>query len=456
MTNASIRSRLLVLLLAALVTIWSITTVVTYVDTHREVDRLLDAHLAQTTMVLAAQAGHELLELDTDDLLQMTEYGHGVTFQVWENGERLLVKSGDAPGVRFSDAQVGFADTTVDGRQWRVFTTWDKSRSALIEVAEDHGVRDRITTQVLFNTLLPLAIALPLLALLVWWVVGRALRPLADLGEQVRHRDPTTLAPLGLERVPGEAVPLVGRLNELFARIRHSAELERRFTADAAHELRKPVAALRAQAEVARSTHDAATRERALDKVLRACDAMGNLMEQMLTLARVEQEPDTRAMHSLDLAAVVSRAIAEAAPAALAGGVEIGFETSGDTTVRGLPDLLATLAGNLLANAVRHGGSPVRVSVAGGAARVILSVSDAGPGVAAEQRRRLGERFFRGEASGPGSGLGLSIVRRIAEIHQAEIAFLPGPAGRGLDVRVSFLAPGAEAHASSLPVSAAR
>lgn len=436
--EASIRRRLLALLLAALVVTWGLATAVTYVDTHREVDRLLDAHLAQTTTVLAAQAGHELLELDTDDLLDMGDYGHGVTFQVWEDGERLLVKSADAPGVRLSSAQHGFADTTVAGRQWRVFTTWDKSRSALIEVAEDHGVRERIAAQVVSNALLPLAVALPLLALLVWWGVGRALRPLADLGEEVGGRDPATLEPLGLEGVPGEAVPLVRRLNELFARIRRSVELERRFTADAAHELRKPVAALRAQAEVARGTHDTTTREKALDNVLRACDRMGALMEQLLTLARVEQEPDPEHRVRLDLGVVAGRAIADVAPAALAADVEIGLEKAGDMTVHGQPELLAILVGNLLWNAVRHGRGPVRVTVTGEAGGVTLSVSDAGPGVPAAERQRLGERFFRAGASGPGSGLGLSIVRRIAEIHRAEVVFLPGPAGQGLEVRVRF------------------
>lgn len=436
--EVSIRRRLLGLLLAALIVTWGLAAVVTYIDTHREVDRLLDAHLAHTSTVLAAQAGHELLELDTDDLLEMGDYGHEVTFQVWEDGDRLAVKSADAPGVRLSSVQEGFSDTTLAGRPWRVFTTWDKSHSALIEVAEDHGVRDRIAAQVVANALLPLAVALPLLALLVWWGVGRALRPLADLGEQVRHRDPATLEPLGLEQAPVEAVPLLHRLNELFARIRHSAELERRFTADAAHELRKPVAALRAQAEVARSTHDAATRDHALDSVLRACDGMAVLMEQLLTLARVEQESATQLTGRLDLAAVASQAIAGIAPDALASDVEITFESAGDATVHGQPTLLATLIGNLLWNAVRHGRGPVRVTVTGTASGVTLSVADAGPGVPADQRQRLGERFFRGETTGPGSGLGLSIVRRIAEIHRAEVAFLPGPADQGLEVRVSF------------------
>lgn len=436
--EVSIRRRLLGLLLVALIVTWGLATVVTWIDTHREIDRLLDAHLAHTSTVLAAQAGHELLELDTDDLLEMGEYGHEVTFQVWEGGERLAVKSADAPGVRLSDVQEGFSDTTLAGRPWRVFTTWDKSHSALIEVAEDHGVRDRIAAQVVANALLPLAVALPLLALLVWWGVGRALRPLADLGEQVRHRDPATLEPLGLEHVPGEAAPLIRRLNELFARIRRSAELERRFTADAAHELRKPVAALRAQAEVARSTHDTATRDHALDSVLHACDRMATLMEQLLMLARVEQESAMRVTGRLDLAAIASRAIAEVAPGALASDVEIALESTGKVTVHGQPDLLVTLVGNLLWNAVRHGRGPVRVTVTGTPSAVTLAVADAGPGVPADQRQRLGERFFRGETSGPGSGLGLSIVRRIAEIHRAEVAFLPGPAGRGFEVRVSF------------------
>lgn len=439
MASGSIRRRLLAWLPAAVAAAWVLAALLTYADTHREVDRLLDAHLAQATSVLAAQAGHELLELDDDDFLELGDYGQEVTFQVWHD-EDLLVRSRDAPGQRLSDAE-GFTDSRVGGRDWRVFSARDRVRGFLVEVAEDHAVRERIAARVALNVLLPLLAALPALALLIWWVVSRALRPLEGIGEQLRRRDPLVLEPLDAASAPAEVVPLVHRLNELFGQIRHRTELERRFTADASHELRKPVAAARAQAEVARHCGDAGVRNGALDKVLAACDRMGALIDQLLTLARLEREGAARNATSVDLGAVVREVIAEAAPAAMQeAGIQIGLEVTGSTSVVGHADLLGILARNLIANAVRHGGTDVTVRVAGLPGEVSLSVVDSGPGVPAQDVARLGERFFRGAATGPGSGLGLSIVRRIADMHSAQVEFRRPSSGRGLEACVRFAA----------------
>lgn len=437
--SVSIRRRLLVLLLGAVTLVWALAGVATYFDALREADRLLDAHLAQSSTLLIAQTGHEILELGPGDLLDPEEFGKGVTFQAWLDGTQLVTKSRDAPGVRLSPATRGFSDTTVSGRHWRVFTAYDREHELLIEVAEEHAVRQRIATRVAVNALVPLAIALPVLALLLWLGVGRALSPLAQLGEQIRARHPLAPEPLGLLDAPIEVQPLVQRLNELFARIRRSTEIERRFTADASHELRNPVAAVRAQAEVARSTPDAATRNRALDFVLLACDRMAALMDQLLLLARLEQDRPDAALGRHDLAAIVRGAIAELAPSALAdGGADIELEAGGDTHVTGEPALLAILIRNLVQNALRHGRHGVRVSVGREGEAVVLRVTDSGPGVPAAELAQLGERFFRGSARNEGSGLGLSIVRRIAELHGASVAFAPGPGGRGLQVSVRF------------------
>ncbi len=435
--SGSLRNRLLALLVTAVAVVWVLAAIATYVDTHRAVDRLLDAHLARTTAVLAAEAGHELLELHSGDLLDADDFGQGVTFQVWEEGNQLVLKSATAPGVRLSDVDTGFTDSVVAGRQWRVFTAWDRERLALVEVAEEHAVRERIARRAAFNALRPLALALPVLALLVWWIVSRALRPLTGLGEQLRTRQPQTLDALDTAGVPAEALPLVQRLNELFRRIRRSIDLQKRFTADASHELRKPVAAVRAQAEVARTTGDPATRNQALDKVIRASDRMAGLIDQLLTLARMEQDAGLPAAVEVDLAATLRQAIADAV-ASGAGEAGFRFEVVGDTHVSGQALLLDTLARNLLVNALRHGAAPVDVSLVGTAGGVRLVVADNGPGVPAADLPRLGERFFRGPATGEGSGLGLSIVRRIAEIHGATLGFGPGPSGRGLAVTLVF------------------
>ncbi|MBL8201561.1 MAG: sensor histidine kinase N-terminal domain-containing protein [Chromatiales bacterium] len=444
MAETSIRRRLIALVLASVTAAWVAVTVAAYVDAHREADRLLDAHLAQVTSILAGGAGHELLELDPEDLGEFAEigsYGHRVSFQVWNDSGELVLSSRDAPGQRLSPASEGFSESELAGRRWRVFTTWDRDREFLIEVGEDHSVREAIARRVALNALLPLLAGLPVLGILVWWSIGRALRPLARLGDQVAARDPLELRPVELVG-PAETLPLVRRLNELFERIRRASELERRFTADASHELRKPVAAVRAQAEVARTTPDAGTRDAALDQVIRASDRMADLLDQLLTLARLEQSGAGASFAAVALDQVARAAIAELA-SAMTDDIDIELDATGSLPVRGSATLLGILVRNLVANALRHGAPPVLVQVARQDDRVVLRVTDAGPGVPPAERERLGERFFRGHSAGAGgSGLGLSIVRRIAELHHATLEFAAGPGGRGLEVRVSLPAAG--------------
>ncbi len=441
MAEVSIRRRLAALLLGSVTAAWLAVTVAAYFDAHREADRLLDAHLAQVTSILAAGAGHELLELDPEDLSEFAEsgsYGHRVSFQVWNDRSELVLSSKDAPGQRLSPALEGFSDSEVAGRRWRVFTTWDRELEYLIEVGEDHSVREAIARRVALNALLPLAAGLPVLAALIWWSIGRALRPLAALGDQLAAREPLELRPIDLA-VPAETLPLVRRLNELFGRIRRATELERRFTADASHELRKPVAAVRAQAEVARTTPDPATRDAALDQVIVASDRMADLLDQLLTLARLEGGEAVTAPATVALDQVARSVIADVASSGSGREPDIELDAAAAARVRGNATLLGILVRNLVVNALRHGAQPVVVRIAREGGRVTLRVRDAGAGVSPAELERLGERFFRGDsAAGGGSGLGLSIVRRIAELHHGTVGFSPGPDGGGFEVLVSL------------------
>jgi|CXWL01.1.fsa_nt_gi two-component system sensor histidine kinase QseC len=441
MAEVSIRRRLIILLLGSVTAAWLAVTVAAYFDAHREADRLLDAHLAQVTTILAVGAGHELLELDPEDSAEFTEggsYGHKVSFQVWNDDGEIVLSSKDAPGHRLSSANEGFSDSELAGRRWRVFTTWDREREFRIEVGEDHSVREAIARRVALNALLPLVAGLPMLGALVWWSIGRALRPLAHLGDQVAARDPLELRPVDLTG-PAETMPLVRRLNELFQRIQRASELERRFTADASHELRKPIAAVRAQAEVARTTPSAGVRDAALDQLIRASDRMADLLDQLLTLARLEQTDTAASAEPVALDQVARVAIADLASAVSMDEIDIELDAPTSVPVRGNATLLGILVRNLVANALRHGAPPIFVQVVREAAVVTLRVRDAGPSVSPAELGRLGERFFRGAAAaGGGSGLGLSIVRRIADLHHATVAFGAGPDGRGIEVCVSF------------------
>ena len=432
------RRQLLVLLLASVAIVWIGIAVASYLDARHEIDELLDAHLAQASSLLIAQAGHDLEEID-EHVSSDRRLMRRVAFQFWEDGTRLRLHSANAPPTRLSAKDRGFSDVRIDGQRWRVYSDWDRKHRYVVQVGERLGARDEIVAAMARNLLVPLAVALPLLAILVWLAIERVLKPLRILNREVAERAPDRLAALDVGRAPAEVAPLVRNLNVLFDRVQASIENERRFTADAAHELRTPLAALRAQAQVARGAADDRERGRALDNVIAGCDRAAHLVDQLLTLARLEPAQSHAALVDVALVPLVQAAIAEAAPAALARNIDVELRAE-PALARGDARLLGILLRNLLDNAVRY--SPpnasvqVDVDVVNDAAQI--RIADHGPGVPSEARARLGERFQRlGVADVPGTGLGLSIVKRIAELHGARVTFDETPGG-GLAVAVAF------------------
>lgn len=439
--RTSIRRRLLVPLLATVAGTWLAAAAVSYLDARHRVNELLDAHLAQSAALLVAEASHELEEINTEDMPQLHRYALRVSFQIWERGKMLRLHSANAPRERLSRKEDGFSDTVVDGKRWRVFSSWDPRHEFLIQVAERSETRDRIAKSVGRNLLAPLLVAVPVLGLLIWFSVARGTRPLVTLGNEVARRDPQNLAPFDASGLPAEVAPLVASLNRLFGRVRRSIEHERRFTSDAAHELRTPIAAVKAQAQVARAATGAAERRRALDMAILGCDHAAHLVEQLLTLARLEPAQALARNEVCDLRAVARGVAADIAPGALSRHVELELAEGPPAPVAGDAALLAVLVRNLVDNAVRYSpaGTFVRVGVEAEGAAVRLTVTDQGPGVSAEDLARLGQRFFRVTGTDEsGSGLGLSIVQRIAELHGAGVLFEPGPQAKGLCVSVVF------------------
>jgi len=439
--SRSLRRELLVLVLTALAIAWVATAIVSYVDARHELDELLDAHLAQSASLLVAQIGHESDEIDVEHSPNLHPYGRRVAFQFWEHGTALRLHSADAPNSRLSSKSEGFSDADVDGIRWRVFSGWDADRRYLVQIGERREARDEIVAKIAKNLLWPLVIALPALGLLIWLGINRAMSPLRMLNRQLEHRAPDNLAALDATGVPTEVAPIVASLNRLFNRVRASMENERRFTADAAHELRTPLAALRAQAQVARSAGNDSERNRALDNVIAGCDRATHLVDQLLTLARLEPESFRAEHQPCDLGELARLSIAEIVPMALAKSIDIELAREESVTVAADARLLRILLRNLLDNAVRYTPPNTTVHVRVGAANggAFLSVADEGPGVAPDERERLGQRFHRvlgTQASG--TGLGLSIAGRIAEVHGATIDFDQNASGVGLNVTVSF------------------
>ena len=438
--NHSLRRRLLAVLLLTTVLVWTGTLLFSYRDTRHELNELLDAHLAQSTALLIAQLGHEPEEIDTEHTPPLHRYSRNVAFQVWKDGTRLMLHSVTAPNVLLSGRMAGFSDSVVAGHGWRVFSAWDARHRFLVQVGERQEARDELGTTIAEHMLRPLLVALPLLGLLIWFGVGVGLRSLRALGGQVRERRPENLAPLDAAAAPTEVQPLVDGLNRLFARVRASLESERRFTSDAAHELRTPLAAIRAQAQVARTAGAGAERERALDKVLEGCDRAAHMVEQLLTLARLEPET-RRAREPHDLRALAAAAVAELAPGAVAKDIDVQLVEGDTLSVACEPALVAILMRNLIDNAIRYSPrhSTVKVAVIAAAGGAEFSVVDQGPGIPATERGLVWERFYRVLGSeATGSGLGLSIVKRIADLHGATTAFEQGAAGQGLRVTATF------------------
>ncbi|MGE5090476.1 MAG: ATP-binding protein [Candidatus Levyibacteriota bacterium] len=448
----SIRRQLLVVLLVSVAAIWNATGIVSYFDARHEVDALLDSHLVQLAALVIAEVQSEPDETDFQELPALHRYAHRLAFQVWERGEAPRLRTANAPEARLSRVDDGFSDVTINGERWRVFSEWDDRHWYLVQVGEHAGARDEVAAKIAENMLLPLAIALPILGVLIWFGISRALNPLRTLSGQVEHRAPDNLAPLDSRGAPTEVAPLATNLNRLFARVRASMENERRFTADAAHELRTPLAALRAQAQVARGATGDRERERALDNVIAGCDRATHLVEQLLTLARLEPDGFEAGRETCDLRALARRAIADAAPAALARTIDLELAEGPPVEVAADGRLLGILLRNLLDNAIRYSyaHTVVRVDAGEREGSAFIVVADQGPGVAPEERARLGQRFHRLVGGGiSGSGLGLSIVKRIAEIHGATVSFGETAAGKGLAVTVSFPAAAAAMPPSS-------
>lgn len=445
----SLRARLLVLLLATVLLAWIATAVFSYFDVRHEINEMLDAHLAQSASLLVAQSGGELREPAREDAERVHKYEREVAFQIWERGQ-LRMRSASAPGVHLSRVPEGFSNSVIDGRRWRVFSRLDEEGRYVVQVGEVYKFREELAASVAGHLMHPLAVALPALAVLIWLGTAWGLAPLKRLARDVARRAPDNLAPLNSAGAPDEVVPLLGALNALFSRLRASLEKERRFTADAAHELRTPLAAIKTQAQVAQAARSGEERERALRNVASGVDRTTRLVEQLLALARLDPGAAAMERRVVDLVQLASESLKDIAPEAASKRIELGLEGETGVTVSGDARLLHLLLRNLLDNAVRYtpAGGSVSVRVERRGAGVALLVTDTGPGIAPAERARVTERFYRVLGSGEeGSGLGLSIVSQVAELHGATLALHAADGASGLRAEVMFPAQAAPLNA---------
>lgn len=448
----SLRTRLLAALLALISLVWGAATVASYRQARHELGELLDAHLAQSAALLVAQASEEIGEIELEHLPEVGDAHQRVAMQVWDNGA-LRVHSRAAPNRPLAPFARGFSDTRVRGGDWRVYST-RSPEGAWVQVGEPVSARNDIADAALIRQAWPMLLALPLLGFGAWLAIGRGLRPLERLARTVEARAALDTTPIPDEGAPAEILPLLQRLNGLFARTGESIARERRFIGDASHELRTPVAAIRAQAQVARAARDDAERNRALDSVVAGCDRMARLTEQLLTLSRLDAGMHAGATATASLRGLAADVLDELAPLLRTRRASVRIDI--DPVLQAPHDamLWRIVLRNLVENALHYGGDGVSIAVQATreAGALQLDVRDDGPGIAPGQRALALQRFQRLDTqAAAGAGLGLAIVQRIADAWQARLELGDGLHGRGLGVALRVPVAATEAAETSTP-----
>jgi two-component system OmpR family sensor kinase len=358
--------------------------------------------------------------------------------QIWDRDGVLVYWTQPGMGLPVPATQ-GYATVHHDGRDWRVYTLVEGSHA--LQVAQPQDERAAIARQTALRTLVPFLALIPFFGALMWVGVGRGLASLDAMSKAVAQRRPNALEPLAERRLPDELQPLARNLNELLARLDGALASQRRFTADAAHELRTPLAALTLQLELARratNPHDVAA---ALDDLEAGVARASHVVEQLMTLARVEPEAMAQQRTACDLVAIAKDAIVARAALAADKGIDLGLAQATPAIVMGDPTSIGILLSNLLDNALRYTprGGRIDVTIGADANAATLTVADTGPGIAADARERVFDRFYRGDdVAAAGSGLGLSIVKRIVDAHGASIELGAPAEGSGLVVSVRF------------------
>ena len=367
--------------------------------------------------------------------------GDVVVVQIWDrNGARLyLSRPGSRPPQR---SELGFSTVSTPAGDWRVYTSLVGNN--VIQVSQPTSIREELATGMALRTMMPMGIMLPFIILIIWWTIGRELKPVDDVARAVASRSADALDPLPDHGLPDEVKPLVTALNGLLERLGRSLDIQREFVADAAHELRSPLTALRLQIQLAERATSDADRAAAFDRLKGGTDRATRLVEQLLAMARSDPEAAERKLHPVNLASLARDTVMDLAPIASAKGIDLGFDdraVAADPVVNGDADDLRMLLGNLVDNAIRYTPSQgtIDVRVSGDADHVTLEVTDNGPGIPVDDRERVFDRFYRRATDDTtGSGLGLAIVRRIAQRHRAAVELGEGPQGRGLRVSVRF------------------
>lgn len=437
----SLKTQLLLSLLTALLLVWGATAYSGYQRSREEIAELFNAELAQSARVVHAFVENLLRQKrlsklwDQDkspDLFSMPILGHKyerkIAFQLRSVKDGVMLRSESAPEFALSLTRNGYSEAVLDGQLWHVFSIGSENGEYVIHVGQRDDIRQQLVNAIAGQQVLGMLLALPVLGLVIWLIVSRTLRPVNQLKEQLAARQAGHLQPLSFDSLPDEVVPMVKQINHLFVLLEQAFANERNFTSDASHELRTPLAGLLTQLQVAEKATDEKMREQALRKARQAVSRMTHLVQQLLTLSRVQHQDAGLVKQVVDMHHALIAVIADLEHLARDKQIDLELRGEAGMALEANPQLLNILLRNLLDNAIKYTpvGGKVLVSAENYAGRLCVAVDDSGPGVADEEYPRLTQRFYRcveTAQQAEGSGLGLSIVQRILRLHDAEVAF---------------------------------
>jgi two-component system sensor histidine kinase TctE len=439
-------------MLAPLLLLWPMSIAITYLVAKSIANQPFDHALEDSVTVLAQQVREvdgkavSLLPGSARDIVRADDIDN-VYFQISGPGAEFVDGDRDLPappddGSTSNGASVRFRDDAMRGARVRVAYSYvnlrpmaargEEPRVALVQVAETLDKRAQLANEIIKGVILPQFIILPIVLALVWFALARGLSPLAQLQERIRARRPDDLSPIDPRQVPEEISPLVGSLNDMLARLSQTIDMQKRFIADAAHQMKTPLAGMRMQSELALRQLDPDEIHRSLEQLAKSSESATRLVNQLLALARAENQPHAgAAFEPVELAALARAVVQDWVQASFVHHIDLGFEQPEHAVdIAGNPLMLRELLSNLIDNALRYtpAGGSVTVRVRRQGEQPIVEVEDTGPGIAPAERGRVFERFYRILGSGaPGSGLGLAIVREIAQQHGAEVDVYNNP-----------------------------
>ena len=459
----SIRTYLLINLLLSVLLITSFAVIGNLYLEHKHIRYQLDTQLIKSILQIEALIDNGKDNINTqstqqdlnkilnptitqDDLYsenKILKLAPQIIYQVWNlKNKKLLLHSPDTQATTLSNKTPGWSNIEYNKDNWRVLTSRDTEKNVAIIVAQRNSSRNALETLLTRDSILIILITAPFFALLIWIIVGRALNTLIKVTEEVKMRSPGNLHPVDIDSAPTEIAPLLKELNNLFVCLKDALEREKRFAADAAHELKTPLAALKTQTQAALKADNSKELKQALKKIITGVERSSHVINQLLILSRMVPQSHTISMEHVDLNQLVTTICALLAPDAINKNIDFSLDCQiKPAMINASKTSIDILLRNLIDNSIRytpeHG--KIVVTTAKHEHSIILSVCDNGPGIPYELHNRVFERFYRIVGNNAtGSGLGLGIVKQIATIHDAQIQLAEGIEGKGLGIYIRF------------------